>query len=768
MQKINSNQLKRDCFIALLIPVALLSLVQIGARKDWSAWWMIAIAIMGAFVIGRTLYQFFNRLEDLTWQEQLASLVKRVTTPVMIADINHEITFSNDSFNRLPLSTLLLKHPRLPELLASQSSALDLTERFKKIAHYSEVLENLSAKLKTRFALGEHSYEWTLLPLFSPTGQRWGTLIECAAMKDVDRGDHRESDCLPLPDMLEQLAAPFMFVSADKKVSYANLSLKMLLIRHQGIIAQLCPSWDIYEPTGDSLDNFMILAQQEHTPFDDLVKLGQVTVNLRDEKYQLSFQTLTNFHNDEMGTIVLWQDLSLSSQEPQIISQAVSQAIHPLVILDEHAKIKEINPAMVRILEKGKSNTLLSDALNSKNFIDVVDKFSPAIFMSFCNALKSNKTTIFIAEHYEQYCDWIINPIRERQKTVGYIVEIVYPSKQMHQGYEECLARMQNRRQAIEKELKQFTNGIAKLNLYQKEPHLALGQFSVEDYRHPLLRNSVKIITQLANSLGKIHEELDKLRNKIQSGSIVEKSSIITTPLHEVNILSSSIARNVQEIRYDFTAIDQELNTLKNLIKEHKSLNQAYVKPIQKAIQATEQALLQTLGYSETVTLVVHQLHEIHGYLSKLQTEILSHLSPKVAQEVSTLLDSVKSDLLGCKEKLCEMISEYDRLRDSWRQASESLTSCLHLSENVEQASERWNASSGSACEYSIEVERHLQHLFSLTEKLQMKTASMEQLQSTATYASESSQRQFDHVVIEIDEGKKKAEDVLLEGIKKA
>lgn len=765
MQKVNSTQLKRDCFIALLIPVALFSLVQLGARQDWSAWWLIGIALVGAIIIGRILYRFFNRLEDMTWQEQLASLIKRVTAPVLIADIHHEITFSNDSFNRLPLATLLLRHPRLPELLASQNPALDLTERCKKISDYSEILENLSSKLKTRFDLGNHSFEWTLVPLFSPTGQRWGTLVECATQKEHDHESPRENDSLPLFQILEDLSVPFMFVGTDLKVVYTNVSLKMLLTRHQGIIQNLCPKWNIYEPTGDCLDNFLKLIQNNPLPFEELVNQGHILVDLREEQYQLTFQTLTDFKNAPIGTIVLWN--APAHQGSQIVSQALTQAIHPLAILDEHAKIKEINPAMIRILEKGEGGGLLNGSLNSKSFIEVVDTFSPSVLTPFCHALKREQATFFIAEHYDQYCDWIINPIREREKIVGFIVEIVYPSKQMHRGFEESLARMRERHQAIEKELKQFTSGLSKLNLYQKEPELAMGQLSVEDYRHPLLKNSVKIAIQLASSLGKIHDELDKLRSKIKSGSIVDRSSIITTPLHEVNILSSSIVRNVQEIRYDFTSIDQELNTLKNLIKEHKSLNQAYVKPIQKAIQSTEQALLQTLSYSETVTLVVHQLHEIHGYLSNLQGGINSHLSPKVAEEVHALLESVKADLMGCKQKLCEMISEYDRLRDSWRQASESLTSCLHLSENVEQASERWNASSGSACEYSDEVEKHLQHLFTLTEKLQTKTASMEQLQAGAIGSTEPSQRQFDHVVIEIEENKKKAEDVLLEGIKK-
>lgn len=766
MEKSNSKQLKRDCFIALLIPVALLSLVQIGVKQDWSAWWLITIAVMGASLLGRHIYQFFNRLEDMTWQEQLASLVKRVTTPVLIANINHEITYANDSFNRLPLSTIQLQYQRLPELLASQNPILDLSERCKTIAHYADMLENLSTKVKTNFELGENSFEWTLLPLFSPTGQRWGTLIECTTKTTVHSEDSGDNNGLPMTQILEQLSAPFMFVGIDEKVLYVNLSLKMLLTRHKGIIQYLCPKWDISDPTGDSLNYFLTLIEKENVSFNELVKSGKIDLNLRDEKYVLSFQTLNDFHNKVIGTVVFWQDLALTHKNDLIVSQAIMQAIHPLVILDSHGKIKEINPAMIRILDKGEGTGLLSETLNSKSFIDVVEEFVPSIFTSFCNALKNNKTVRIIAEHHQLFCDWIINPVREQEKVVGYIVEIIYPSRQLHLGFEESFNRMHQKRQAIEQELKLFTSSIAKLNLYQKEKLPA--QFNIERFNHPLLRNSAKIIIQLAESLQNIHIEFDKVRGRLNSGTMIDKSNIITTPLKEVNVLSSSIARNVQEIQFDFYSINRELNTLKSLVKEHKSLNYAYVKPIQEAIQATENTLLQTLGYTETVTLVVHHLHEINAYLTKLQGSLSVHLSPKIASEVSAILESIKIDLQECKDKLCIMIPEYEKLKESWRQASKSLTSCLILTENVEQASDRWSSTSLSACEYSEKVERHLQHLFSLTEKLRLKTVSMEQLHSPTGATVESSGRKFDKVVLEIEESKKKAEDVLFEGIKKA
>ena len=57
MEKANSSQIKRDCFIALLLPVALLSMVQIGIKKDWSSGWMIVVAILGLTVLGYYLYQ---------------------------------------------------------------------------------------------------------------------------------------------------------------------------------------------------------------------------------------------------------------------------------------------------------------------------------------------------------------------------------------------------------------------------------------------------------------------------------------------------------------------------------------------------------------------------------------------------------------------------------------------------------------------------------------------------------------------------------------
>lgn len=307
MEKTNSNQLKRDCFIVLLLPVAMLSLIHLGARQDWSAVWIVFIAMAGFGGVGFYLYQFFIRLENLLWQEQLISLVKKISTPVLLADANHEIMFMNNSFNRVSFLSTVLKYKRLPELLSLQDASKDMAEQCQKISHQTEVLDNLTYKIKIRFAIEEQNYQWILIPIFSPLGERWGTLVECVIDKEQDEIAQNARSTLPFANMLDQLPMPVMLVGKNEIVRYVNLSLKMLLVRHQGYIRLLCPTWNLYDPTGDTLEHFLKLMAFQDQSFQDFVNGGGGNVQLRDEHYHLVTQEITNQEQNSLGTLVIWQ-----------------------------------------------------------------------------------------------------------------------------------------------------------------------------------------------------------------------------------------------------------------------------------------------------------------------------------------------------------------------------------------------------------------------------------------------------------------------------
>lgn len=176
--QINSKKLKRDCFIAVTIPVSLFALFQVYA-KSLPAFGILVLTTLGAMLVAWYLYRFFNGLEDMTWREQLSSVLKRVTTPVLITDPSHKIIYANESFMRLPLANLLSSHEHFPQLLASLEATEDPVENSKKIKQFTETFDVLAGKLKAHTQYHGFGYEWVLIPLFTPTNNRWGTLVEC-------------------------------------------------------------------------------------------------------------------------------------------------------------------------------------------------------------------------------------------------------------------------------------------------------------------------------------------------------------------------------------------------------------------------------------------------------------------------------------------------------------------------------------------------------------------------------------------------------------
>ncbi|HRE30775.1 MAG TPA: hypothetical protein PLD88_02265, partial [Candidatus Berkiella sp.] len=175
---INSKKLKRDCFIAVAIPISLFAVFQLYS-KSLPAFGLLMLTTTGTMIISWYLYRFFSNLEDMTWREQLNSLLQRVTTPVIIIDLEHKISYVNESFQRLPLAKLLTEHNHFPELLASLDLQLDALERVNKIKQFKEIFAVLNSKLKAHTQFEGVAYEWNLLPLFTPTNHRWGIVIEC-------------------------------------------------------------------------------------------------------------------------------------------------------------------------------------------------------------------------------------------------------------------------------------------------------------------------------------------------------------------------------------------------------------------------------------------------------------------------------------------------------------------------------------------------------------------------------------------------------------
>ncbi|HRE30776.1 MAG TPA: hypothetical protein PLD88_02270, partial [Candidatus Berkiella sp.] len=184
---------------------------------------------------------------------------------------------------------------------------------------------------------------------------------------------------------------------------------------------------------------------------------------------------------------------------------------------------------------------------------------------------------------------------------------------------------------------------------------------------------------------------------------------------------------------------------------------------VQAAIQSAEEALNKNMNYAETVTLISQQLHENQTYIQQLQKlmekfntlpteEAHSHFA-KLSNEMIDSLGSVKQVLSVGKNRLVELLENFDDLRQSWLAAMSELRNGS-LDENTKRLAQIHARAS----------EQMVEKLNSLMEIADNIRAEIDNPQPAMAMPAVSGNQPFNQVLIDRDI-KKHSESVLLEDV---
>ncbi|MBS0288106.1 MAG: hypothetical protein JSR17_12475 [Proteobacteria bacterium] len=593
-----------------------------------------------------------------------------------------------------------------------------------------------------------------------------------------------------LHHVIEKVSAPALIVDKDHKISFANHSFKKLpialLLEKIDNIVDLISAQDnkVDSTIKETLDNLAgklkcQIAWKDNVYACSIIPLFSPTgirsgFLLECQPFQMHQEVINQTSpNISFDTLAKAHDVHQSLQtapaifiEDEIASMAVKQSSHPFLIIDKTGMIQHASHSFIDLMN-GSDDVIGVDLLN------VVQAFAPNVKLSLESALHNKTHSLFVSQHFDKICDWHVNPIKKDDLLEGYTIEIIYPSRQELLAIEQNNEHLIAAKDSLERELRHFTKGLANCKLYQKGKTIALEGINTEEYHHPLIKNSSKIILALYNDLHDLHGELDSVKSALENKT---EDVSYTIPLKQVNLLSNTLAHNVYEAERDLTSLHQELSKLKALLAEQNGLNHVYMKPLARALNATEQALVKTVNHSETVTLILQQVHENQTFLTQLQ-EFITKLSrlprnmesmqtAEIYQDIIGLLERVRNSLSVGKLKLKELLLNFDGLNTCWKQAQENLQACIHTGTSFDQSAKRSSAMSNAAYDYSLLMQDKIAQLIDLTQNIQQKTSTTEIVVETKTYPSIGA-RKFDKMVLEVDETKKKAEDVLLEGLAK-
>lgn len=724
--------------------------------------WLKSVTGVGILLAIWYLYKSRKSANQGVWHQQLSAVIQKMSAPVLLIDNDLQVTFANDSLWRLPFASLLNQKKNFAEILAAQSSAKNEAEG--EIERFSTLLKGLSGKIKIPMQWGGNAYEWAVTPLFSPNFQRWSTLVECVAKTDegaLPKG-------LPLNQILEQIATPFFFVNTQNQIAFVNNTLKMELLQYQKFLQIFYPqvSFDLGQMT---IKQFLLLIKKENSSFAELLKTGNCAAKLGEDEFNIVFQPLWSADNKNLGTLVLWHkaiNQQLSTSGTQLFIKGITQATNPIVIINNDYYIEHYSTSFLQMFA-----TLKTENWQAQNLLTMMQNIAESTALCLKRALESGKRTTFLAQHADAFYDWTVNPIKNGKKIAGFVIEAITPSMQEIKGLKESWQRLQNKKLQIEKELTKFTRSLAEVKLYQKGSQLGLEHLKIENYQHPLLQNSTKHLQHIAGNLETAFTEIERLNTLLSQESSKQKAQIAPV-LPQMEVLSSSIVRNVQEAQQEFERLGQELNKFTSLVKEQKGLNEAIVKPVSQAIQLSEQGIKQSITQAEAVTLAVQQLHEnqstliqIQEFLAKVEefgAKVSAQQLAQMHQHALKLVDKAKQMALAGKTRLGGLLPHVDEIKSNWQQTLENLKYCLQLATALEQIAVRGQDINELSCERSQQLSSRIHSLLELTQKIQHKANGHDGKHV------EQRVNLFEQIVYEVDETKKKAEDVLLEGFNRS
>lgn len=331
MQNYNLLKMKKDCYLAIGVPSILFGIYQIIVGNRYSLAILafgLAIAVLSLFYILR----IFSRLENMTWREQLSTVIKSASSPLLISSNEYKITYSNETFQRTALITLIEQTKTLTAFLSKVCG--------KAIPNAQKFLETLNTKVKVQVTWSGYNYDCFIMPLLSPANTRYGFLIEFIEIKNeaspVDESKEQ---------MIEQLDAGFMYVNSKDEIEYLNLHLKILLSRHQSWLESLNLGFEMHSMQGQSVNTLLSVLTENKLDLPTLKRNGIMTVTLDEKAYQLHFKPLYNSHQEIMGTMIMWLDANTAEYSQPMMITDYSEIKHTFAQL--HLALEGLNNLVV-------------------------------------------------------------------------------------------------------------------------------------------------------------------------------------------------------------------------------------------------------------------------------------------------------------------------------------------------------------------------------------------------------------------------------------
>ncbi len=256
--------------------------------------------------IGRTNLRIKNALDN-------------VTTNVMIADNDRQITYMNQSVLAMMSEAEADIQKELPGFRVDALLGGNIDAFHKNPEHQIKMLEALKQPHRAKICLGGRTFGLIASPVIDQDGQRLGTVVEwqdrtaeLQLQSELDAKAERErkvaAENMQIRNALDNVSGNVMIANAERTITYMNDAVMGMMRRNQDELRKVLPSFNVDNLIGNSIDQFHRNPAHQAGMLANLRETYHTQIKVGPLSFGLIASPIMTESGEHAGTVVEWID----------------------------------------------------------------------------------------------------------------------------------------------------------------------------------------------------------------------------------------------------------------------------------------------------------------------------------------------------------------------------------------------------------------------------------------------------------------------------
>lgn len=289
--------------------------------------------------------------------QRIISALKVCNTNVMMADIDLNIVYMNDSVERMMQTAEADLKVALPNFNARNLMGENIDVFHKNPAHQRGLLESLKSTYKGRISVGSRTFDLIATPIFGDDHQRLGTIVEWDDISEQLAKDQKDAqlaaDNTRIKLALDVCSTNVMMADDDYNIIYMNESVQEMMKAAEKDLKAELPRFDADNLIGNNIDIFHKNPAHQRSMLEKLSSTYQTNITVGPRTFNLIASPIFDNDNNRIGTVVEWNDRT----------DALAQEMKVQALAEENAGIR-------LALDVCNTNVMMADANYNINYMN--------------------------------------------------------------------------------------------------------------------------------------------------------------------------------------------------------------------------------------------------------------------------------------------------------------------------------------------------------------------------------------------------------------